>query len=82
MHELFSDSIRIVCDVDTWGVLFNRFAHTAGPCVHTFKNRHFSTNSLSTPLGLTLRGGIDPVDSENDNENIDSIFASKTFIFT
>ena len=36
-----------------------------------FKNLHFSTNSGPTPLLRTLRGEIDPVDSENDNESID-----------
>ena len=38
-------------------------------------------NSEPTPRWRTLRGEIDPVDSENDNESIDYVFASKTFIF-
>ena len=38
-------------------------------------------NSKPTPLIQTLRGEIDPVDSENDNESIDYVFLSKTLIF-
>ena len=36
------------------------------------KNFYFSMNWKPTPLTRTLRGEIDPADSENDDESVDS----------
>ena len=38
-------------------------------------------NSRPTPRGRTLRGKIDPADSENDNESVDYDFIEKSLIF-
>ena len=38
-------------------------------------------NSKPIPLLWTLRGEIDPADSENDNESVDYDFINKSFIF-
>ena len=46
------------------------------------KHLDFAMNSRPTPLWETLRGEIDPVDSENDSESLDWVFHSqKTYFF-
>ena len=46
-----------------WGTLFEKR-------IAAEQNLYFSMNLGSTPPRRTRRGEIDPVDSENDNENI------------